>query len=187
MGKRQHPTPPVTDAEEGFLSRWSRRKSEARTVPAVSEPEENRPAAAGDAGPATEPESPLTDADLPPLESLDENSDFSGFLSPGVSDALRRRALRKLFASAKFQIRDGLDDYDEDYRNFETLGNTLTANLRHRARMEAERMARLEPADSVQEPAPEEPVAGTEPPPAADEAPSTADAGSDPTQRGTRS
>lgn len=143
MGKRQHPTRPDTDAEGGFLARWSRRKSEARTetvaAPAVSEPESVGETEAG----AVEAPS-ITDADLPPLESLDENSDFSAFLSPGVSEALRQRALRKLFSGAKFQFRDGLDDYDEDYRSFETLGKTLTATLRHRAELEAQRLAATE-------------------------------------------
>lgn len=142
MRKRQDPTAPVTDPDEGFLSRWSRRKRQARSladdelpaVPAPVEPavelreEDERPA--------------LTDAELPPLETLDENSDYSGFLSPGVSDALRQRALRKLFASNKFQFRDGLDDYDDDYRSFEPLRGVLTADMRHRLEMESERLAR---------------------------------------------
>ena len=38
-----------------------------------------------------------TDADMPPLESLSADSDFTGFLSPKVSESLRRAALRKLF------------------------------------------------------------------------------------------
>lgn len=142
MRKRQDPTAPVTDPDEGFLSRWSRRKRQARSladdelpaVPAPVEPavelreEDERPA--------------LTDAELPPLETLDENSDYSGFLSPEVSDALRQRALRKLFSSNKFQFRDGLDDYDEDYRSFEPLRGVLTADMRHRLEVESERLAR---------------------------------------------
>ena len=148
MDKRRDPSAPDTEDGEGFLSRWSRRKHESRassvTMPAVSsQPPAPVPAQA-------ESGAPLTDADLPPLESLDENSDFSAFLSAGVSEALRRRALRQLFASAKFQVRDGLDDYDEDYRNFESLGDTLTANMRYRAQVEAERLARASAAEEDQ-------------------------------------
>lgn len=146
MDKRRDPSVPDTEDGEGFLSRWSRRKHESRAptvaVPTVSS---QTPAPM-----KAESRTPVTDTDLPPLESLDENSDFSAFLSPGVSEALRRRALRKLFASAKFQVRDGLDDYDEDYRNFESLGDTLTANMRYRAQVEAERLARANAADEDQ-------------------------------------
>ena len=81
----------------------------------------------------------LTDADMPPIESLDEDSDYSGFLSPGVSEELRRRALRKLFFSAAFNVRDGLDDYDDDFTSFEALGDMVTADMKHQKEVEAER------------------------------------------------
>ena len=68
---------------------------------------------------------------LPSLDSLDEKSDFSMFLSPGVSAELRKRALRKLFHSPLLAHRDGLDDYDDDYRSFKPLGDTVTAHARH--------------------------------------------------------
>lgn len=148
MDKRRDPSVPDTDDGEGFLSRWSRRKQESR-APTVTMPTVSTQTPAPVPMKAESPV-PVTDADLPPLESLDENSDFSAFLSPGVSEALRRRALRKLFAGAKFQVRDGLDDYDEDYRNFESLGDTLTANMRYRAQVEAERLARASAADEDQ-------------------------------------
>jgi len=50
----------------------------------------------------------LTDADMPPIESLDEDSDYAQFLSPQVGTGLRRRALRKLFRLPRFQGSDGL-------------------------------------------------------------------------------
>lgn len=67
----------------------------------------------------------LTDQDMPSLESLNEGSDYSGFLSPGVSDGLHRLALRKLFSASKFQVRDGLDDYDTDYNLLQPLRRVL--------------------------------------------------------------
>lgn len=149
MTKRRDPPAPVTEGDEGFLARWSRRKHEASAAPdqALRTPDTPRSEAVAPAD--AQPPSPVTDADLPPLDTLHEDSDYSGFLSPGVSDALRQRALRKLFASNKFQWRDGLDDYDEDYRSFESLGNTITANLRHRMQAEAQRMAQAEPQESA--------------------------------------
>lgn len=152
--------PAALDAE-GPLRRWSRRKREAvREKEAADEARGRDPSRApseavrdarepaGDApAPAAVEEKDLTDEDMPPIDSLDENSDYSGFLSPGVSEGLRRRALRKLFMSAVFNVRDGLDDYDEDFTNFEALGDIVTSDMRHQAEAEAER-ARLAHADS---------------------------------------
>ena len=142
---------------EGPLRRWARRKGEvARKEQAAAEARRgNTPAGAPDprrgAGTsgAHEPdgeatadaveEKILTDEDMPPLDSLDEGSDYSGFLSPGVSEGLRRRALRKLFTSAVFNVPDGLDDYDDDFTSFQALGDIVTSDMKHQAEMEAER------------------------------------------------
>ena len=148
-------TPAALDAE-GPLRRWSRRKreavrereaaDEARSRSASRAPSEvvrdAREPSGGAPSPEAVEEKVLTDDDMPPLESLDENSDYSGFLSPGVTEGLRRRALRKLFMSAVFNVRDGLDDYDEDFTNFEALGDIVTSDMRHQAEAEAERARR---------------------------------------------
>ena len=108
---------------------------------------------AGDSpGPGAVEEKALTDEDMPPLDALDEDSDYSGFLSPGVSEALRRRALRKLFSSAVFNIPDGLDDYDDDFTSFAALGDIVTSDMKHQAEVEAERARQ---AQSGTESAPE--------------------------------
>ena len=98
----------------------------------------------GASEPAVIEEKVLTDEDMPPLDSLDEDSDYSGFLSSGVSEALRRRALRKLFSSAVFNIPDGLDDYDDDFTSFAALGDIVTSDMKHQAEMEAERAKRAQ-------------------------------------------
>lgn len=82
---------------------------------------------------------PLTDADMPPLDSLDENSDFTGFMSSGVSAELRKLALRKMFKASVFNERDGLDDYDDDYTSFVPRGNLVTSDMKHMAGVEARR------------------------------------------------
>ena len=61
------------------------------------------------------------DSDLPPIESLRPGSDLGAFFSPEVSAELRKRALRAVFRQGRFNIRDGLDDYDEDYTAFPAL------------------------------------------------------------------
>ncbi len=121
--------------------------------------ESGRPAAAT----PVEPRPALTDTDMPPLESLDENSDYSGFLSPGVSDRLRKVALRKLFSSAGFNVRDGLDDYDDDYTSFLPLGDTVTADMRHRAEVAERRRQEAEAAEREKRLAAEEKDARTSP------------------------
>ena len=138
---------------EGPLRRWARRKREvarekeaadgARRRGESPDASEAPPDVGQSADDAAEPNvvetKVLTDEDMAPLESLDENSDYSGFLSSGVSEELRRRALRKLFSSAVFNIPDGLDDYDDDFTSFAALGDIVTADMRHQAEMEAER------------------------------------------------
>ncbi len=84
----------------------------------------------------------LTDADMPPLSSLGDEDDYSGFMSPGVSEALRKKALRQLFMSAQFNVLDGLNDYDDDFTTFEALGDIVTSDMRHQIEMEAERAER---------------------------------------------
>ncbi|MFQ5760688.1 MAG: DUF3306 domain-containing protein [Acidiferrobacterales bacterium] len=128
--------------DEGFLSRWSRRK---RDVAAPEQPAkvearaDQNVIAKTPARDTVEPANAKTDADMPPIESLDENSDYSPFLSPKVSQKLRSVALRKLFHMAGFNIRDGLDDYDDDFTVFEPLGDTVTADMRHQMEREEEK------------------------------------------------
>jgi hypothetical protein len=128
------------DNKESALSRWSRRKLKADQLPMV---EESVPMnieadlnAADQAAAEAEAKPVLTDADMPDIESLDEDSDYSGFMSAGVSDKLRNLALRKLFQAPEFNIRDGLDEYDEDYTYFEKLGDIVTCDMKHEIEMQ---------------------------------------------------
>jgi hypothetical protein len=88
----------------------------------------------------------LEDADMPDISTLDEDSDFSQFMSTNVSEGLRKLALHKLFHGKGFNIRDGLDEYDGDYTSFEKLDpGTITADMKHRLEVEAEKLkAKLE-------------------------------------------
>lgn len=135
--------------EEGFLSRWARRKQAVQQEaikPKVAPPEMEESGAQALAAPsgaeplADEPAKALTDEDMPPLESLDETSNLSAFFSEKVSEELRRQALRKLFHLPKYNITDGLNEYDGDYRTFTQLGDVVTAEMRHRLEIEKQRM-----------------------------------------------
>ena len=76
---------------DSFLSRWSKRKQEAKAEPV----------------PAAEPQPPVVTAEteapppapLPDVESLGKDSDYSAFLSAHVPPGLRQQALDKLWAS----------------------------------------------------------------------------------------
>jgi hypothetical protein len=150
------------DEPQDFLARWSRRKTLSRQGEELPEPPEDALADAQEAG-AAEPEaSPIAEnagpdgvegeaggpadeiPELPPLESLDENSDYSAFLGKGVPPDLKQKALQKLFHSPKFNVRDGLDDYDWDFTNPEPLGDIITAEMRYRVRQELKRLAGLD-------------------------------------------
>lgn len=124
---------------EGVLSRWSRRKAEAREQTAVDnnlpEVEEQADLALKTEDVEAVEEPVLTDDDMPPIESLNEDSDYSMFMSRGVSDKLRNLALRKMFHVPSFNIRDGLDEYDEDYTFFEPLGDIVTSDMKHQIEM----------------------------------------------------
>lgn len=122
-----------TDRGEEFLSRWSRRKAEATEgVPDTDTAPESETVV-----PTPDPQS-KTDADMPPVESIDESTDMRDFFSPEVSERLRQAAFRKLFQLPQFNIVDGLDDYDDDFTAFESLGDIVTADMRHRMELEQE-------------------------------------------------
>jgi len=144
--------------QESFLKRWSQRKTQARKGVELPEPEAEHELV-GDAvedpfdtmapepveRPADLPDGPAdATPELPPIESLDADSDYSAFLSSDVSADVQRKALRKLFQSSKFNVRDGLDDYDLDFTNPEPLGDIITAEMRHRMRIELEKLAGLD-------------------------------------------
>ena len=154
MSKRPSTTqrhPSATDSGDGdpFLSRWARRKRIARSG---ADPDAS-PGESGAVGePPVAPQSAqagvpvdgseaveLTDEDMPPLESIDENTDMSGFFSPKVTQAVKKAALRKFFHNPAFNLVDGLDDYDDDFRSFAALGDIVTSDMRGRMEREAER------------------------------------------------
>ena len=150
--------------QESRLSRWSRRKQQTAEATEKEDValelkeqalrENEIQESPGEDQQQSEAQDPvLSDADMEPVEELTENSDFSKFMSPGVSDELRNLALRKMFQAPSFNIRDGLDEYDEDYTSFEKLGDIVTADMRHQMEMEAKRKLEAE----------EKEVAGAEP------------------------
>lgn len=100
--------------EGGRLERWLRRK---RSVAAgFIETNGAEPAAAG-LDEADVPEADLLKRlGLPDPDTLVRGDDFSAFMVRAVPDALRRRALRRLWPSNPvLACVDGLNDYDTDF------------------------------------------------------------------------
>lgn len=136
-----------------FLSRWSQRKTEQQGQTKESEYQEidnsnqqfetletqnqsptdtitGLDSNTESATPSELEEPQLTDEDMPDIDTLNQDSDFKQFLSPGVSEELRGLALRKLFLLPEFNIRDGLNDYDEDFSKMPELTKAVVDKLR---------------------------------------------------------
>ena len=109
------------------LSRWSRRKLEAAaTAPQpTASPASIAPAPARVPAGASPPE-------LPPVESLTFESDFTAFLRPEVDADLKRAALKQLFRDPRFNIMDGLDTYIDDYTKADPIAPDVLADLLQR-------------------------------------------------------
>ncbi|TVO70735.1 DUF3306 domain-containing protein [Sedimenticola selenatireducens] len=123
----------IAEDQGGFISRWSRMKQ------ATQQQDESTEMATSD-DEATVEAPPLSDEDMPPIESLTEASDYSVFFSEKVSEALRQQALRKLFHSASFNVCDGLDDYADDFTSFAKLGSIITSDMRHQMAVAKEKL-----------------------------------------------
>ncbi|MCA1941624.1 MAG: DUF3306 domain-containing protein [Caenispirillum bisanense] len=113
------------DGGGGFLSRWSRLKQEAREREQEPEAPQPEPEPEPEQEPETAAEPDGADADqaeaaepldLPDIDSLTRDSDYSVFMRAGVPADLRRQALRKLWRSDPVLANlDGLNDYDQNY------------------------------------------------------------------------
>lgn len=126
-------TATADDRDDGFLSRWARRKAEVRhggaaAAPATAAappmaPEAKEapapPPAAVAPGPAPGPQAPPPTMD--DVARLTRGCDFSPFVSPGVDEGVKRAALKKLFADPRFNVMDGLDVYIDDYHTPDPL------------------------------------------------------------------
>lgn len=110
-----------------FLSRWARRKAEVREEEkreqdAKSAPPEALEAPEAQAGEITKEEL----AALPDPDSLEHGADFKPFLRPGVPQALRHRALRRIWrVNPSIGFLDGMNEYDLDYTDAATVVENL--------------------------------------------------------------
>jgi Protein of unknown function (DUF3306) len=174
MADRDRRLPTGADADEGFLRRWSRRKTEARSAavaappvaedPVAEDPDTATPPAAPQGLPDQDAPAPVDPADLPDIDSLDATSDFSVFMRPGVPAHLRTLALRKLWRSDPiFSKLDGLVEYGEDY----TLASWPKGTIKTAYQIGRGFVKQLEKLEGGEaEPGPEPPIGSTPPEPA---------------------
>lgn len=108
---------------DGFFSRWSSRKADARQgKPLAPEPAKPTPAPTAAQPPVTPAAAPALSASPPaPAPSLTDVAqltpacDFSAFVRRGVASEVKNAALKKLFTDPHFNQMDGLDVYIDDY------------------------------------------------------------------------
>jgi hypothetical protein len=102
-------------SDEGFISRWSRRKTASKAGP--ERPTADAvPAQAGTQLPQPQPAgSEAPPNPLPPVESLTPESDFAPFMKPEVDADTKRKAVKMLFQDPRYNVMDGLDVYIDDY------------------------------------------------------------------------
>lgn len=109
----------MVEDKETFLSRWSRRKLEAK---------EDAPAGGERAG--TAPVAPPAPASEPPAGTTQGiSAEYREFFDPQVEEKLRRGALKRLFGDPHFNVMDGLDTYVDDYSKPDPIPNAMLRQL----------------------------------------------------------
>ncbi|MEF1247942.1 DUF3306 domain-containing protein [Vibrio owensii] len=127
-----------------FFSRWSKRKLEeatteptdARVVESVESTEPETAQAHEEL--STEAQALATEAsatETEPQQTSSETTDpeemsVAQLLVSEASESVKKAALRKMFLSEEFNVRDGLDDYDDDYSNLKSLSEGVAETLR---------------------------------------------------------
>jgi hypothetical protein len=171
------------DGDAGFLSRWSRRKTQARVMSVDPAPETDPSvvvaatveAPVATPAPAQIPTGPVqpprTDAAAQTIErpapptladvaALTRDSDYSRFVAPDVSGEVKNAALKKLFGNPHFNVMDGLDVYIDDYSKPDPLPASVARQLAQTA-FQGFVEAKPTEANPAQPAAADQPVAAT--------------------------
>ena len=105
-----------------FLSRWSRLKRQAVVEPA------DVPVPASPAPSSTGAMLPAIDSDKP-VGQIGPDTDLTALLREELSDAVRKQALKAIFADPHFNVMDGLDTYIDDYSISDPIPPEMLATL----------------------------------------------------------
>ncbi|MGI9875093.1 DUF3306 domain-containing protein [Vibrio chagasii] len=140
-----------------FFSRWSQRKLDESTDKALEaeQPVEETSVTSSESASQTltsaEELAPNEPTSIEPTDALEESADtkesasetteelsMAQLLVSEASESVKKAALRKLFLSEEFNVRDGLDDYDDDYSNLKSLSEGVAESLRDWVKEKAE-------------------------------------------------
>lgn len=113
-----------------FFERWSRLKKASETVSTAAD----------------------IDAETL-LANLTPDSDFGQFMRQEISEEIRRKAMKTLFADPHFNVMDGLDIYIDDYSISEPIPEAMMATLNHARSL-------FETPENIEETASPEPTPG---------------------------
>jgi hypothetical protein len=113
-----------SDDEQGFLSRWSKRKLDEAELETKSEPVVEKQ--------ELEQQPDTDEKELPVWQQKDADPDK------------KKQALAALFKQSEFNDLDGLNEYDEDYTTFPKLGKVVTQEMKRMLKL-AEEKTRTEP------------------------------------------
>lgn len=113
----------MTQEQDGFLSRWSRRKLDSDEAEQQAE----------ETGPEQE-----TAADTSESEAAAEPQEKPIWQRDDVDADTKKAALRKLFHKPEFNLRDGLNEYDDDFTQFAGLGSIVTHEMKRMLKLAEE-------------------------------------------------
>ena len=128
----------MTEAANGFLGRWARRKNDVLLGKPLTEPAPPVPApvvvpitglADGEEAAATQADEPLPALSLDDVKLLTKDSDFKPFMAQNVGPDVRNAAMKKLFEDPHFNIMDGLDIYIDDYSISEPIPESMLRQM----------------------------------------------------------
>jgi len=107
----------IEQDDEGFLSRWSKRKLTPEDELQRDDQESNQSTESEPVVTETQPEQ-ITETDKPIWQQQD------------ADPSAKKQALQDLFKQSEFGELDGLNEYDEDYTSFPSLGNVVTREMK---------------------------------------------------------
>lgn len=119
-------------SDEGFLKRWARLKAKPEEALRV-EPAPPAVAGSGPVGltPLEDQQQEIAPPSMEDAAALTADSDFSTFVAKNVDAAVRRLAMKKLFADPHFHGHDGLDIYMGDYNLPSPVSADMLADMSH--------------------------------------------------------
>jgi hypothetical protein len=136
-------------ADEGFFSRWSRRKQATAQGVVLPEPPPQERTDAATAVPAqvahtsepahapvpvpessrTQPEGATPAPSLDDVAALTPESDFAPFMTRQVSPEVKNAAMKKLFTDPHFNVMDRMDIYIDDYNTPDPLPASMLRQM----------------------------------------------------------